>query len=575
MIPSLALPISIVGTFAVMYLLDYSLDNLSLMALTLSVGFVVDDAIVMLENIVRHMEMGKPPMQAALDGAARDRLHDPLDDALAHRRVHPDPVHGRHRRPAVPRVRGRRSRSAILVSGFVSLTLTPMLSSRFLRPHGTTRQHGRALHGHRARLRAGCCGQYEATLDWAMRHRRADDGRSRSRSSSAPVVLFMLVPKGFIPERGHRADLRRRPRPRRARRSTTWSRTSRQVAAIVAQDPNVARLHVGVGRRQRRSTGTEPGPHVHRPQAARPARLGVDDIITELRAEAARRCRASSCTCRTRRRSRSAAARRRASISSRCRAPTSPTLYPAAQQLDRRSEAARRVLAGRRRATCSSATRRRASRSTASAPRALGVTARADRDGAVQRVRLAPGLDDLHAEQRVLGDHGARCRSTSTTCRRSTLLYVRVERPARSCRSSAVATITQTRGPAHGEPLRTAAVRDDLVQPAAGRLARRRRRPTCSRSRAQTSAGGDHDRRSPARRRRSRSTQAGLLALLVHRDLRDLHRARHPVRELHPSDHDSLRPAVRGVRRAAHAADLQRSTSASTRSSASSCSSAS
>ena len=68
-IPSLALPFSIVGTFAVMYVLGYSLDNLSLMALTLSVGFVVDDAIVMLENIVRHMEMGKPRLQAALDGS--------------------------------------------------------------------------------------------------------------------------------------------------------------------------------------------------------------------------------------------------------------------------------------------------------------------------------------------------------------------------------------------------------------------------------------------------------------------------------------------------------------------------
>src|SRR5205823_8534852 len=69
-IPSLALPMSIIGTFSVMYLLHYSLDNLSLMALTLAVGFVVDDAIVMLENIVRHLEMGKPRMEAAIDGAA-------------------------------------------------------------------------------------------------------------------------------------------------------------------------------------------------------------------------------------------------------------------------------------------------------------------------------------------------------------------------------------------------------------------------------------------------------------------------------------------------------------------------
>ena len=68
-IPSLALPFSIIGTFAVMYLLGYSLDNLSMMALILAIGFVVDDAIVMLENIVRHIEMGKPPMQAALEGS--------------------------------------------------------------------------------------------------------------------------------------------------------------------------------------------------------------------------------------------------------------------------------------------------------------------------------------------------------------------------------------------------------------------------------------------------------------------------------------------------------------------------
>ena len=88
-IPSLALPMSILGTFAVMYLLGYSLDNLSLMALTLAVGFVVDDAIVMLENIVRHLEMGKPPLTAAIDGAARGRLHDPLDDAVADGGVHP------------------------------------------------------------------------------------------------------------------------------------------------------------------------------------------------------------------------------------------------------------------------------------------------------------------------------------------------------------------------------------------------------------------------------------------------------------------------------------------------------
>ena len=88
LIPSIALPMSIIGTFAVMYLLDYTVDNLSLMALTLSVGFVVDDAIVMLENIVRHMEMGESVMEAALKGSEGDRVHDSFDDPVARGRVY-------------------------------------------------------------------------------------------------------------------------------------------------------------------------------------------------------------------------------------------------------------------------------------------------------------------------------------------------------------------------------------------------------------------------------------------------------------------------------------------------------
>jgi HAE1 family hydrophobic/amphiphilic exporter-1 len=101
-IPSLALPASIVGTFAAMSLLGYSLDNLSLMALTLSVGFVVDDAIVMLENIVRHMELGASPMEAALNRIERNCVHDPVDDAVARGGVHSHLVHERHCGPAAP-----------------------------------------------------------------------------------------------------------------------------------------------------------------------------------------------------------------------------------------------------------------------------------------------------------------------------------------------------------------------------------------------------------------------------------------------------------------------------------------
>src|SRR6185369_5976107 len=132
-IPSMALPLSLVATFGVMYLLDYSLDNLSLMALTLSVGFVVDDAIVMLENIVRHMEMGERPMEAALNGSreigftivsmtislAAVFLPVLFMGGLVGRLLHEFAV---------------TIGVAILVSGFVSLSLTPMLCSRFLRP---------------------------------------------------------------------------------------------------------------------------------------------------------------------------------------------------------------------------------------------------------------------------------------------------------------------------------------------------------------------------------------------------------------------------------------------------------
>src|SRR5205823_6329634 len=128
----LALPFSIVGTFAVMYLLGYTVDNLSLMALTLSVGFVVDDAIVMLENIVRHLEMGKSTLQAALDGS-REIGFTILSMTLSLAAVFIPVLFmggmlGRllHEFAVTIAV-------AILVSGFVSLTLTPMLCSRFLR----------------------------------------------------------------------------------------------------------------------------------------------------------------------------------------------------------------------------------------------------------------------------------------------------------------------------------------------------------------------------------------------------------------------------------------------------------
>jgi HAE1 family hydrophobic/amphiphilic exporter-1 len=194
-IPSLALPLSIVGTFAVMYLLGYSLDNLSLMALTLSVGFVVDDAIVMLENIHRHMEMGKPPLQAAYEGS-KEIGFTILSMTLSLAAVFipilfMGGIIGRLFHEFAVTIG-----AAILVSGFVSLSLTPLLASRFLRPPAEE-HHGR-LYEKSEKVFQGMLSFYERGLRWVLRHRAATMIGSVALLI-ATIYLFMIVPKGFIP----------------------------------------------------------------------------------------------------------------------------------------------------------------------------------------------------------------------------------------------------------------------------------------------------------------------------------------------------------------------------------------
>ncbi len=195
-IPSLALPLSVVGTFAFMYLLGYSLDNLSLLALTLSIGFVVDDAIVMLENIVRHMEMGEPPFEAALKGA-RQIGFTILSMTLSLAAVFIPLLF-------MGGIVGRLFRefsvticSSVLISGMVSLTLTPMLCSKFLRPHGAE-QHGRLFRASE-RVFDAMLNVYKITLHWVLAHRRlvmlANLG-----ILVAIGWLFVKVPKGFLPD---------------------------------------------------------------------------------------------------------------------------------------------------------------------------------------------------------------------------------------------------------------------------------------------------------------------------------------------------------------------------------------
>jgi HAE1 family hydrophobic/amphiphilic exporter-1 len=194
-IPSLALPMSIVGTFSVMYLLGYSLDNLSLMALTLTVGFVVDDAIVMLENIVRHMEMGKPAFKAAVEGA-REIGFTIISMTVSLAAVFipvlfMGGIIGRllHEFAVTIGV-------SILVSGFVSLTLTPMLCSRFLKP-GSHQRKG-YLYKKSEAVFDGMLRAYEWSLKKVMAHSFATLMLSFVLVGLT-VWLFMRIPKGFLP----------------------------------------------------------------------------------------------------------------------------------------------------------------------------------------------------------------------------------------------------------------------------------------------------------------------------------------------------------------------------------------
>jgi hydrophobe/amphiphile efflux-1 (HAE1) family protein len=195
LIPSMALPMSLIGTFAAMYAFGYSLDNLSLMALTLSVGFVVDDAIVMLENITRHMEMGKPRMRATLDGA-KEIGFTIVSMTLSLAAVFIPVLF-------MGGILGRLLHEfavtiivAVLISGFVSLTLTPLLCSRMLKiTH--PEDHGR-LYAASERAFQGVLGVYRASLAWVLRRRRL------TMAVFAAVFvgtgfLFYYMPKGFLP----------------------------------------------------------------------------------------------------------------------------------------------------------------------------------------------------------------------------------------------------------------------------------------------------------------------------------------------------------------------------------------
>ncbi|MFO0831639.1 MAG: efflux RND transporter permease subunit [Phycisphaerales bacterium] len=282
LIPSLAMPISLVGTFAGMKLLGFSLDNLSLMALTLCVGFVVDDAIVVLENIVRHMEMGKGPLEAAFQGSSEIGFTI-LSMTLSLVAVFiPVLFMG----GLVGRLLNEFAITislAILLSGVVSLTLTPMMCGRFLRAHGGER-HGRVF-----RFTERVFDAAVRSYGWMLR------GVLRAKFLTllaslgilaATVWMFRVVPKGFLPT----DDQGRVFVQTEAAEGTSFTQMVRYqeaLADIVAQHPDVDSFMSSIGSRGGQTTGSNVGTLFLRLKDLGVRTRSVDEVIQDLRKQLA------------------------------------------------------------------------------------------------------------------------------------------------------------------------------------------------------------------------------------------------------------------------------------------------
>jgi hydrophobe/amphiphile efflux-1 (HAE1) family protein len=241
-IPSVAVPLALIGTFAAMYALGYSLDNLSLMGLSIAIGFVVDDAIVMIENIERHLEMGKTPLQAALDGSAEIGFTI-LSISLSLVAVFIPLLF-------MGGIVGRLFREfaitvtiTIAVSAFVSLTLTPMMCALFLRP-AESRTHGR-LYRLSERVFDGLLSAYRTTLDIALDHHRITLGVFLA-GVLATGTLFYYIPKGFFPQQDTGLIIG----VSEAAQDVSFAdmaKRQRALADVVAADPDVASVSSTVG----------------------------------------------------------------------------------------------------------------------------------------------------------------------------------------------------------------------------------------------------------------------------------------------------------------------------------------
>jgi multidrug efflux pump len=241
-IPGLAVPLSLVGTFGVMYLLGFSLNNLSLMALTISTGFVVDDAIVMIENIARYLEAGETPLQAALKGSEQIgftivSLTISLIAVLIPLLFMGDIVGRLFREFAVTLA------VTILISAVVSLTLTPMMCSRILR-HKPAAQQG-ALFRASERAWQSLIDFYAKSLQWVLRHQPATLVVAMA-TLGLTAYLFIVIPKGFFPVQDTGVILGVSEAPQDVSFKSMAER-QQALAVVILRDPAVESLSSFIG----------------------------------------------------------------------------------------------------------------------------------------------------------------------------------------------------------------------------------------------------------------------------------------------------------------------------------------
>jgi hydrophobe/amphiphile efflux-1 (HAE1) family protein len=277
-IPSVALPLTLVGTFGVMKLIGFTLDNLSLMALTIATGFVVDDAIVMIENIVRHIEGGEAPLPAALKGAKQIGFTI-ISLSLSLIAVFIPLLF-------MTGIVGRLFRefaitlsAAVAISAFVSLTLTPMMCARLLQAEDKTK-HGR-LYLLTERMFQGLLDGYNRSLQWVLRHQAFTLGVA-ILTLVTTIWLYVIVPKGLLPSQDTGMIIGVTDAAQSISFKDMVTR-QRAIAEIVQRDPDVVAVASFVGAGSVNSTVNSGRLYVNlKPRDSRQA--GADEIIARLRA---------------------------------------------------------------------------------------------------------------------------------------------------------------------------------------------------------------------------------------------------------------------------------------------------